>query len=168
MSRISREWMFMEIANTVSKRSTCARGANGAVLVFNNNIIGVGYNGPSTNDDHCNNIVCNWTNIWRDKCKRSIHAEVNAIERAYSNLIELDIPDTSLDNLVLSMYVTSSPCLNCTSYILNCHLNIKKIYFQHRYHDINHLVMFNSFNIELFQITPSYKVNYFSGKVEEH
>ncbi|MFX1258352.1 MAG: cytidine/deoxycytidylate deaminase family protein, partial [Promethearchaeota archaeon] len=44
-NRISKNEYFMEIAELVSKRSTCIRRKVGAILVKDSHIISTGYNG---------------------------------------------------------------------------------------------------------------------------
>ena len=44
-SRISKENYYLDIAQTVSERSTCLRRRFGAIIVKNDSIIATGYNG---------------------------------------------------------------------------------------------------------------------------
>ena len=44
---------FMEIAQVVSKRSTCLRRSVGAVIVKNRQIVATGYNGTPSKLEHC-------------------------------------------------------------------------------------------------------------------
>lgn len=45
MERTSKENYYLDIAQTVSKRSTCLRKRYGAIIVKNDVIISTGYNG---------------------------------------------------------------------------------------------------------------------------
>lgn len=157
MGRISRHWMFMEMARVASLRSTCARGANGAILVDRGtfNVVSTGYNGPPQGKPHCSHSTCG-ENIWEHTCTRSWHAEYNAIHRCAIK----DIPNG------LNMYTTSSPCPSCATEIFYSRPMIKEIYFQHRYHKIDHLKeLVEHYGIKLFQVTPNYVVDFLEGQI---
>ena len=49
---------FMEIAQVVSKRSTCLRRSVGAVIVKNKQILATGYNGTPKGMPHCGEVGC--------------------------------------------------------------------------------------------------------------
>ena len=49
---------FLELANLVSKRSTCLRRNVGAVVVKNKHILATGYNGAPKNITHCEEVGC--------------------------------------------------------------------------------------------------------------
>lgn len=84
MKRISKDAYYLEIAQTVSQRSTCLKRRYGAVIVNNDEIIATGYNGAPRGETNCCDI---------GSCKRldkpsnsgdysdchSVHAEQNAI-----------------------------------------------------------------------------------------
>lgn len=108
MSRISRGFMFMEIANIVAERGTCDRAKVGAVIAHKGRIISIGYNGSPSGEPHCDDV-----GHLMDKghCIRTIHAEVNAITFA-DNLIG----DRS-EQIKVSLYVTHLPCESCAQYI---------------------------------------------------
>jgi dCMP deaminase len=53
MERISLQQMFMNIAFEVSKRSTCARVNVGAIIVKNQRIVSMGWNGAPSGKKHC-------------------------------------------------------------------------------------------------------------------
>lgn len=83
--RISKENYYLDIAQTVSERSTCLRRRFGAIIVKNDSIISTGYNGAPRGRANCDELgFC-----YRDKLGiprgeryemcRSVHAEANAI-----------------------------------------------------------------------------------------
>ena len=82
--RISRDQMFMDIAEVIAKRSTCLRNNVGAVIVESHNIVAIGYNGPASGCEHCTISTC-----LGKGCSRSIHAEENAINRLNSKGLTL-------------------------------------------------------------------------------
>src|SRR6478735_9399371 len=101
MERISRDLMFMMMAEAAARRSTCRRLNVGAILVDdNNNPIGVGYNGPPAGEPHCHGVECGIPS-----CTRAVHAELNAIRRARAAGFKCFEVST--------LYVTNSPCEHC-------------------------------------------------------
>ena len=70
---------FLEIAEVVSKRSSCPRASVGAVIVKNNRIISTGYNGAAAGEPHCTEAGCLMES---GHCQRAIHAETNAVAEA--------------------------------------------------------------------------------------
>ena len=78
---------FMDIAELVSRRSTCRRRAVGAVIVKDKRILSTGYNGAPSGLRHCLEIGClreqmNVPSGERHELCRGIHAEQNAIIQA--------------------------------------------------------------------------------------
>ena len=59
-SEVRPDWdhYFMEIAQVVSKRSTCLRRSVGAVIVKNKQILATGYNGTPKGMPHCGEVGC--------------------------------------------------------------------------------------------------------------
>lgn len=72
---------YLDIAKTVSKRSSCLKRHYGAVIVNNNEIVSTGYNGPARGEPHCK--TCTKKDGHKDmdeyfSCP-AIHAEQNCI-----------------------------------------------------------------------------------------
>lgn len=87
MTRPKWDDYFIQIAADVSMRATCKRAAVGAVIVKDNRILCTGYNGAPAGEPHCLDEGC----ILVDgHCKRSIHAETNAIAQAAKYGIALE------------------------------------------------------------------------------
>ena len=76
---------YLDIAETVSKRSTCLRKHYGAIIVKNDVIISTGYNGAPRGRKNCSDInYCMRDALHiprgeRYEMCRSVHAEANAI-----------------------------------------------------------------------------------------
>lgn len=137
--RISREQMFMDIAETVAKRSTCLRNNVGAVIVsVTNNIESIGYNGLSPKQPHCTLSTC-----CGKGCSLVIHAEANAIERA-----------TLFPQITYSLYVTVSPCINCAKKIIEAK-HIRKVFYRYPYRDLSGIMELIQNGIEVYKILPS-------------
>ena len=85
MGRVSKENYYLDIAETVSERSTCLRKHYGAIIVKNDVIVSTGYNGAPRGRKNCTDIG----SCYRDEMKiprgeryelcRAVHAEANAI-----------------------------------------------------------------------------------------
>ena len=84
-SRISKENYYLDIAQTVSERSTCLRRRFGAIIVKNDIIIATGYNGAPRGRKNCDDLgYCYREKLGiprgeRYEMCRSVHAEANAI-----------------------------------------------------------------------------------------
>lgn len=152
--RISRPQMFLEIAQVVAKRATCFRLNIGAVVVHDRRCVSIGYNGPPAGEPHCYGSSCPLSPS--GGCSRSIHAEINAIERIPKEL--------TLEPLQL--YTTHSPCENCTQAIL-MHPGITEVYFSETYRNSQHLEWFNG-KKKVFRILPSgITIDHFTNQIVE-
>ena len=85
MERVSKINYYLDIAETVSERSTCLRRRFGAIIVKNDVIISTGYNGAPRGRKNCNDLqYCARDKMGiprgeRYEMCRSVHAEANAI-----------------------------------------------------------------------------------------
>jgi dCMP deaminase len=112
---------FLEVANLVSKRTTCLRRGVGAVLVKDKKILATGYNGAPSGLKHCIEIGC-----LREKLKipsgerhelcRGLHAEQNV-------LLQAALYGVSTKDSIL--YITNQPCIICAKMLINA--GIKEI-----------------------------------------
>ena len=85
MERTDKINYYLDIADTVSERSTCIRRHYGAIIVFNDEIISTGYNGAPRGRKNCVDLgECTRDKLGipsgeRYELCRSVHAEANAI-----------------------------------------------------------------------------------------
>lgn len=113
------EWdeYFMSIAVLASQRSPCKRLNVGSVIVKNNRLISMGYNGYIPGAPHISRV--------QDNHEQSIiHSEVNAITDCAKR-------GASLEDA--KIYVTHYPCINCFRSIAAC--GIKEIIFLNDYNN---------------------------------
>jgi len=113
------EWdeYFMSIALLASCRSPCERLHVGSVIVKNNRIISMGYNGFIGGAPHISRV--------QDNHEQSIiHSEINAITDCAKR-------GTSLDSA--KIYVTHYPCPHCFRSIAAS--NIKEIIYLNDYNN---------------------------------
>ena len=86
--RISKENYYLDIAETVSERSTCLRKKYGSIIVKNDVILSTGYNGAPRGRKNCIDIgYCMRDKLMiprgeRYEMCRSLHSEANAIINA--------------------------------------------------------------------------------------
>ena len=86
--RVSKENYYLDIAQTVSERSTCLRRRFGAIIVKDDTIVSTGYNGsPRGRANYSDLGFCYREHLGiprgeRYELCRSVHAEANAIVAA--------------------------------------------------------------------------------------
>ena len=85
MNRVDKVNYYLDIAQSVMKRSTCLRRNYGAIIVRNDEIISTGYNGAPRGRKNCVDLGrCTREELSipsgeRYELCRSVHAEANAI-----------------------------------------------------------------------------------------
>ena len=119
-NRFSWKKMFVEIAKVVAQRSADPHTQVGAVLVKNNCVIGVGYNGEPKGF----HFDFDWNSP--EKYPYVIHAEMNAISNANRNGVDCNGAD---------IYLTMSPCHDCIKLLIQH--GIKNVYYLKEYKDID-------------------------------
>ncbi|MDK2812671.1 MAG: dCMP deaminase [Petrotoga sp.] len=133
---------FMEVADLVSKRSTCLHRKVGAVIVKEKRILATGYNQPPSGFPHCDEIGCIRDDLGiksgeNQEICYGLHAEQNALMQAAKFGI-------STDNA--SIYITHQPCSVCARLIINA--GIKKVYYREGYPDSLTQLFFDTCNIQ--------------------
>jgi dCMP deaminase len=115
MTRLSWDDYFMETAELASVRSPCERLQVGCVIVKDNRLISMGYNGFLAGTEH--------RSIVRDGHEQAtIHAEMNAVTDAAKRGV-------SIDGSVA--YITHYPCINCYKALASS--GVQKIYYRNDY-----------------------------------
>lgn len=133
--RVSKINYYLDIAQTVSERSTCLRKRYGAIIVKNDVIVSTGYNGAPRGRKNC----CDIGGCYREKMNiprgeryelcRSVHSEANAIIAADRDAMlgsELYLCCTDPEGGEVVGGVDS--CMMCKRMILNA--GIKKVYIR--------------------------------------
>jgi len=133
--------MFMEMAKVVAKRATCFRLNVGAVVVHDNRIVSIGYNGSPPGEPHCTGHTC----AGAAQCRQTIHAEVNAL--GY-------ISNTYDGNVDLDLYVTDSPCVDCANHIL-ADSRVHRVFFATPYRVLTGLDILIGEGIEVYRVLPA-------------
>lgn len=126
MDRVSKHNYYLDIAQTVSERSTCLRRRFGAIIVKNDSIVSTGYNGAPRGRANCTDLE----SCIRDKLGiphgeryelcRSVHAEANAIiaashEQMLGSVMYMCCTDPKTHEIVGGV----ANCMMCKRLILN-------------------------------------------------
>ena len=134
---------YMKTAKLFAEHSTAIRKKVGAVIVKDNRIISIGYNGMPTG----------WTNVceywnetaqlegeWKTK-PEVLHAESNAIAK---------LARSSESGLGADIFITHAPCMDCAKLIYQS--GIKRVYFGSAYRDDAGIKFLKASNVEVEQI----------------
>lgn len=97
--RPSWDEFWFTLALIYSTRATCDRLRTATLIVKDNRLVGAGYNGSISGEDHCDEVGHLMVN---GHCERTLHGEQNAII------------NTSREDLKGSTaYTLGTPCLRC-------------------------------------------------------
>ena len=125
----------MDTAERFSALSSATRLKVGAIVVKNNRIISIGYNG----------MPSGWSNVCEDEYDKTkpevLHAEENALcKLAGSN-------ESGQDS---EMYVTHAPCMNCARMIYAS--GVKRVYYRNEYKSKDGIEFLQKCNLEVEKI----------------
>ncbi|MBM3244847.1 MAG: cytidine deaminase [Candidatus Omnitrophica bacterium] len=120
---------FLEVADLVSRRSTCLRRRVGAVLVKGKKILATGYNGAPSGLKHCVDVGCIREKLripsgQRHELCRGLHAEQNVILQAALYGVSTEAS---------TLYLTNQPCSICAKMLINA--GIREIVISDGYPD---------------------------------
>lgn len=129
-TRPSWDEYFLKIAQLTSERSNCIKRKVGSIIVKNNRILSLGYNGVPSGMKNCFEGGCKrcfsqWESNKSNKGKDldlciCLHAEENAM---------LFLSQNEMENSTI--YVTLFPCISCFKKIIQC--KIKRVVYIEEY-----------------------------------
>ena len=126
----------MQAAHVYAKCSTALRLNVGALIVKDDRIISIGYNG----------MPSGWDNVCEDENNKSrpevLHAESNAIAK---------LAKSSESGDGSAIFITHSPCLDCAKMIYQS--GIKQVYYSHKYRSTDGVDFLNKCNITVDQLS---------------
>jgi dCMP deaminase len=138
----------MKTAETFANLSTARRKKVGAIIVKDNRIISIGYNGtPSGWDNNCENPVYGMNengkiDVIDLKTKPEvIHAEMNAIAKLAKST---ESGDGS------SMFITCAPCMECAKMIAQS--GITNVYYREAYRSDDGLKFLHKCNVSVEKV----------------
>jgi dCMP deaminase len=134
----------MRVAHEYAKLSSAKRLQVGCIVVKDNRIISIGYNGMPTGwDNECEDVIGQddvGALITKSK-PEVLHAETNAIAKlAGSNESGKDA----------TLFVTHQPCLDCAKIIYQT--GIKEVYYNHTYRSIEGIKFLEKCNIKVKKV----------------
>lgn len=143
-------------AEIYASLSSAVRLKVGCILVKDNRVISIGYNGtPSGWDNTCEDTVTNWHETYLDegstvfeiasheyKTKPEvIHAEANAISK---------LARSAESGEGSSAFITHSPCIECSKLLYGA--GVKNVFYKTRYRSDEGVEFLRKCNIEVKQI----------------
>ena len=134
---MKKKWVdaFMDTAERFAQLSSAKRLKVGAVVVKDNRIISIGYNGTPSG----------WTNDCEGDDGKTkdevIHAEANSI---------LKLAKSGDGGDGASLFCTHAPCVHCAKLIYGA--GIKKVYFRDTYRDTLGIEFLEKCNIEVEKV----------------
>ena len=143
----------MEVAEVYARLSKAKKLKVGAIVVKDNRVISIGYNGtPAGWDNTCEDEIAVYEDCYIDNGgppmqvgtislttrPEVIHAETNAIAK---------LARSNESGEGATMYITHSPCYDCAKMI---HIaGIKKVYFRKHYRSNEGIEFLNKCNIDV-------------------
>ena len=117
---------YMATAEIFAELSHARRLHVGAIVVKDDRIISIGYNGmPAGWDNNCEDIVQHSDDTVTLKTKPEVlHAETNAIAK---------LAKSNESGLGADMFITHAPCLDCAKLIYQS--GISNVYYRNSYRD---------------------------------
>ena len=138
----------MKVAEIYSQLSSAKRLQVGAVIVKNDTIIGIGYNGmPSGWDNECEEVVTSSLPYLQGdgptlKTKDEvIHAESNSICKVTKSTNSSEGAD---------MFVTHAPCIHCAKLIHQS--GIRKVFYRNTYRDDGGIKFLEKCGVEIEKV----------------
>ena len=124
----------MKVAETFAELSSARRLHVGAIVVKDDRIISIGYNGmPSGWDNNCEDeigsVMDDNGNVYEARLKTKpevLHAETNAIAK---------LAKSNESGLGATMFITHAPCLDCAKLVYQSGINT--VYYRNSYRDEN-------------------------------
>ncbi len=117
---------YMDVAKTFAELSHARRLHVGAIVVKDDRIISIGYNGmPAGWDNNCEDEIWDKTGDYELKTKPEVlHAETNAIAKLAKSTESGDGAD---------LFVTHAPCIECAKLIYQS--GIRRVFYGKAYRD---------------------------------
>ena len=136
---------FMDVAERFAQLSSAKRLQVGAIVVKDDRIISIGYNGmPSGWDNCCEEVVPpnEWVEFEQLKTKPEVlHAETNAIAK---------LAKSSESGCGATMFVTHAPCIDCAKIVYQS--GIDTVYYKNDYRSTQGLEFLTKSNVDVIKV----------------
>ena len=136
----------MKAAEVYAELSSAKRLHVGCVIVKDNTIIGIGYNGmPSGWDNNCEMVKhTDFTGTVVTVSKPEIlHSETNAIAKVAKSTNSTD---------GATMFITHAPCLDCAKLVYQSGIN--SVYYRNSYRNDDGIDFLKKCEVEVCQVKP--------------
>ena len=135
----------MKVAEVYAELSSAKRLHVGVVIVKNDRIISIGYNGmPAGWDNNCEDIKVDNDGQYELRTKPEVlHAETNAIAK---------LAKSSESGEGATMFVTHAPCLDCAKLVYQSGIN--SVYYRNSYRNDAGIDFLKKCKVEVCQIKP--------------
>ena len=129
---------YMQTAEAFAACSTAVRAKVGAILVKDERIISIGYNGtPIGADNNCEDLQADGSL----KTKQEVlHAETNCLAK---------VARSSESSEGATMFITLSPCFECSKLIYQS--GVRKVYFGAQYRNTDGIDFLRQYGVEVEQ-----------------
>ena len=133
----------MKTAETFAELSHARRLHVGAIVVKDDRIISIGYNGmPAGWDNNCEDVVQHTDDTTSLKTKPEVlHAETNAIAK---------LARSTESGLGADIFITHAPCLDCAKLIYQSGIN--RVFYGENYRDDAGIKFLKQSGVEVEQI----------------
>lgn len=143
---MKKKWIdaYMDTAERFAQLSSAVKLKVGAVVVKDNRIISIGYNGTPTGwNNVCEDeVYSDYDDEYHLKTKDEvIHAEANAIAK---------LARDSEGGNGASLFCTHAPCIQCAKLISGA--GISKVYYRNQYRNNDGIVFLSKSGIELEKV----------------
>jgi dCMP deaminase len=134
---------YMDVAERFAQLSSARRLHVGAIVVKDDRIISIGYNGmPSGWDNNCEDKVWTQDGDYTLKTKPEVlHAETNCIAK---------LAKSNESGMGATMFITHAPCLDCAKLIYQS--GIGSVLYRNAYRDTGGVTFLEKSGIQVTQI----------------
>jgi dCMP deaminase len=135
---------YMDVAERFAKLSSARRLHVGAIVVKDDRIISIGYNGmPSGWDNDCEYVYTNPQTKIDELVSRKevLHAETNAIAK---------LAKSNESGMGATMFITHAPCLDCAKLIYQS--GIGSVLYRNSYRDTGGVTFLEKSGIQVTQV----------------
>jgi dCMP deaminase len=132
---------YMDVAQRFAQLSSATRLQVGAIVVKDDRIISIGYNGMPTGWDNCceNTVQHHELGTCTTVSKAEVlHAETNAIAK---------LAKSGESGLGATMFVTHAPCIDCAKLVYQS--GIATVYYKNKYRSTQGLEFLNKSGVEV-------------------
>ena len=149
---------YMDVAQRFSELSTAKRLQVGAIVVKDDRIISIGYNGmPSGWDNNCENKVYanewsidnnHWEYMEEDGTSYNLKTKPEVIHAEANAIAKLAKGNESGDGS--TMFLTHAPCIDCAKQMYTA--GVKKVYYRDSYKNTDGLTFLEKCSIMVHKV----------------